>query len=82
MLYVLGILALAVVVVILLLHFMRARHAADARRATAAAKPAPPPPHEPVTKDEQDYLDSSHISGPLLPGGSDALDTWRNNKRK
>ena len=78
---VLGILALAVVVVVLLLRFMRAHHAAaDAHRAAAAKANAPP--HAPLTKEEHDYLDSSHIGGPIVPGGRDALETWQNNKRK
>jgi hypothetical protein len=73
---VLGILALAVAVVILLLRFMRARHAAhDRREATAKAE-------APLTKEEEDYLDSSHIGGPIVPGGRDALETWQHNKRK
>jgi hypothetical protein len=81
---VLALLALAVGVVILLLRFMRARHSADDRRAAEAARKAPA--QAPSTKDEYDYLDSSHISGPILPGRQDALDTradaWRDNKRK
>ena len=77
---VLGLLVLAVVVVVLLLRFMHARHAADARRAATARAEAPPP--APLTKDEQDFLDSSHIGGPIVPGGRDALETWRRNKRK
>jgi hypothetical protein len=77
---ILGILALAVVVVILLLRFMRARHVAhDRSEATAKAEA---PPHAPLTKEEHDYLDSSHIGGPIVPGGRDALETWQNNKRK
>ena len=78
---VLGILALAVVVVILLLRFMRARHAVDDRR-TARGREAEAPPHEPLSKDEQEFLDSSHISGPIVPGGRDALETWQTNRRK
>ena len=78
---VLGLLALAVVVVILLLRFMRGRHAAHDRRAAAAPEPEAPP-HAPLTKEEEDYLDSSHISGPIVPGGRDALETWQSNKRK
>lgn len=76
---ILGILALAVVVVIVLLRFMRARHVAADRKAAAAKADAPAPL---LSKEEQDYLDSSHI----LPGGRDALDTrakaWRDNHRK
>ena len=79
LLSVLGILALAIVVVIMLLRFMRARHRADDRR--AAAKRAAPA-HAPLTKEEEDYLDSSHISGPIVPGGRDALETWQGNKSK
>jgi len=83
MLPILGLLALAVVVVIVLLRFMRPGHSADARRvppATAnATPPAPAPP--PLSKEEQEYLDSSHI----LPAGRGPLDTraddWRNDKR-
>ena len=78
---ILGLLALAVVVVILLLRFMRARHGAHDRR-EAIAKPDAPPHEPPLTKEEQDYLDSSHISGPIVPGGRDALETWQGNKRK
>ena len=79
MLPILGILALAVAVVIVLLRFMRARHFAPGRRAAAAKADAPAAP---LTKEEQEYLDSSHI----LPSGRDALDTraeaWRDNQRK
>ena len=78
---VLGILALAVAVVILLLRFMHARHADDDGRAAGAAK-AEPPPQASLSKDEQDFLDSSHIGGPIVPGGRDALETWRTNRRK
>jgi hypothetical protein len=77
---VLGILALAVVVVILLLRFMRARHVAHDRRQAAAKAEVPVP--APLTKEEEDYLDSSHIGGPIVPGGRDALETWQSNKRK
>ena len=76
-----GLLALAVVVVILLLRFMRPRHPHAARAApssVADARPAPPT----LSKEDQEYLDSSHI----LPPGRDPLDTraddWRNDKRK
>ena len=81
LLSVLGILALAVVVVILLLRFMGARHAADARRAARAPEAEAPPPAS-LSKDEQELLDSSHISGPIVPDGRDALETWRTNRRK
>ena len=65
--------------VILLLRFMRPRRA-------AADRPVPPPAgseaHPTLTKEQQEYLDSSHI----LPPGHDALDTraeeWRKNQRK
>jgi hypothetical protein len=79
MLPLLAILALAVVVVIVLLRLMRARGVAATRRAAAAQAEAPAAP---LTKEEQEYLDSSHI----LPGGRDALDTrartWRDNQGK
>lgn len=79
---VLGILALAVVVVILLLRFMHARHAADARRA-ARAPEAEATPAASLSKDEQEFLDSSHIiDGRIAPGGRDALETWRTNRRQ
>jgi hypothetical protein len=78
---VLGILALAVAVVVLLLRFMRARHVAYDRRAASAAK-AEAPPHASLSKDEQELLDSSHIGGPIVPGGRDALETWQTNRRK
>ena len=77
---VLGLLALAVVVVILLLRFMRARHTADDHRAAATKEEARPRAR--LSKEEQEYLDSSHISGPIVPGGRDALETWQGNKRK
>jgi hypothetical protein len=74
-----AILVLAVLVVVFLLRFMGARHAAADRRRAAAKADAPSPP---LSKEEQDYLDSSHI----LPSGRDALDTraeaWRNDHRK
>jgi len=79
---VLGILALAVVIVILLLRVMRARHVADAGRVAAPRAEAEKPPHATLTNEEQEYLDSSHISGPIVPGGRDALETWQQNKRK
>ena len=76
---ILGILVLAVAVVIVLLRIMRARHAAADRRAAAVKADAPPAP---LSKEEQEYLDSSHI----LPAGRDALDTradaWRGKPRK
>ena len=76
---VLGLLALAVVVVILLLRFMRARHTAHDRLAEATEEA---PAHAKLSTEEQEYLDSSHISGPIVPGGRDALETWQGNKRK
>lgn len=84
---VIGLLVLAIVVTILLLRFMRSRHEANERRAEARvdATPSAPAPSK-LSKEEQEYLDSSHISGPMVQGGSDALDTraeaWRSNKRK
>ena len=79
---VLGLLALAVAIVILLLRYMRSRHAGTGRRQdTPNAGAVPPPAHAPLTKEEEEYLDSSHISGPVAPGG-DALETWRKNTRK
>lgn len=81
LLSVLGILALAVAVVVLLLRFMRARNAAYDRR-DVQAEPQASRAQAPLTKEEEDYLDSSHISGPIVPGGRDALETWRNNKRQ
>ena len=84
LLYVLGLLALAVVIVILLLRFMRARHPAEEIRASPKKSEtnAVAAPHATLRKDEQDYLDSSHIGGPIVPGGRDALETWRSNKKK
>ena len=82
LLAVLGILVLAVVVVILLLRFMHARHAADAQRAARAPEPEAAPAAS-LSKDEEEFLDSSHIiDGPIAPGGRDALETWRTNRRK
>ena len=78
---VLGLLALAVAVVILLLRFMHARHRAADRRAAEAPR-AEAPPLASLTKDEQELLDSSHIGAPIVPGGRDALETWRTNRRK
>ena len=80
MLPVLGLLLLAVVVVILLLRFMRARHHAYDRR--DAEREAEMPKAMPPTKEEEEYLDSSHIISPPVTGGRDALETWRSNKRK
>ena len=83
MLPIVGLLALAVVVVILLLRFMRPRHAPDVRRVPPAttANPVPPAPGA-LSKEDEEYLDSSHI----LPAGQGPLDTraddWRNDKRK
>lgn len=85
-----GLLVLAIVVTILLLRFMRSRHEANERRAEARVDATPSAPSAPATpklsKEEQEYLDSSHISGPSVQGGRDALDTradaWRSNKRK
>ena len=76
---VLGILALAVVLVIVLLRVMRTRHVEADR---GAAPPTVAAPDAAPTKEEQEYLDSSHISGPIVPGGRDALETWRGNRRK
>ena len=77
---VLGILVLAVVVVVVLLRFMRARRAPAERHAAHPKDEADAA--APLTKEQQEYLDSSHI----LPGGRDALgtraDAWRDNKRK
>jgi hypothetical protein len=82
MLPIVALLALAVVVVIVLLRVMKARHAAGDRQAAAPQADEPAAPVAPLTREEQEYLDSSHI----LPGGRDALDTradaWRDNKRK
>jgi len=78
---VVGLLVLAVVVVILLLRFMRTRRMADPPVAPSS-RPAPLPVTPSPSKEEQDYLDSSHI----LPPGQNPLDTraidWRNDKRK
>ena len=79
LLSILALLALAVVVVVLLLRIMRARHA-DADR--PVRPPAGSEAHPTLTKEQQEYLDSSHI----LPPGHDALDAraeeWRKNQRK
>ncbi|HTQ00641.1 MAG TPA: hypothetical protein VMN56_15060 [Casimicrobiaceae bacterium] len=61
--YVLALLAAAIVIVILLLRVMRSRQAAPSESvpgdsAARAAMPA----------EDEDYLDSSHIGGPILPG--------------
>jgi len=81
MLPVVGLLALAVIVVVLLLRFMRPRRTADAHVAPSP-RPDAPPVMPSVSKEEEDYLDSSHI----LPPGQNPLDTratdWRNDKRK
>ncbi len=81
---VVGLLVLAVVVVIVLLRVMRTRHDAHDRRLDDTPVDVPPPAVRPsgLTKEEQDYLDSSHITGPIVPGGRDALETWQSNKRK
>ncbi|MFO1305682.1 MAG: hypothetical protein U1F54_18290 [Burkholderiales bacterium] len=80
---VLGLLVLAAVVVAVLLRFMRARHRNDDPRLDDSTLHAPPPAAKPskLSKEEQEYLDSSHISGPIVPGGRDALETWQSNKR-
>ncbi|MFO1310876.1 MAG: hypothetical protein U1F41_02305 [Burkholderiales bacterium] len=80
---VVGLLVLAAVVVVVLLRAMRARHRNDDPRLDDATVHAPPPAARPsnLSKEEQDYLDSSHISGPIVPGARDALETWRSNKR-
>ena len=61
--YVLALLAAAAVIVILLLRFMRTRQAAPGEGAPgdAPARAVTPP-------EDEDYLDSSHIGGPILPG--------------
>ena len=46
----------AIIIVIVLLRIMRARH-----RRHAEAEQAP------LTVDEEEYLDSSHIGGPIAP---------------
>ena len=80
---VLGLLALAAVVVVVLLRLMRARHRNDDPRLDDSTVQSPPPAAKPskLSKEEQEYLDSSHISGPIVPGGRDALETWQSNKR-
>lgn len=62
---VLALLAAAVVIVILLLRVMHARQSRADR--PAASPVATPPPA--MSGEDQEYLDSSHISGPLGPGG-------------
>jgi hypothetical protein len=60
---VLAILVLALVTVVVLLRVMRARH-----RAGVQVIPAPQQPPPTRSQEEEEYLDSSHISGPILPG--------------
>lgn len=56
--------AAAAAVAILLLRFMRSRQG-------GTVKPPPGPGAPPLATglEEGDYLDSSHIGGPILPGG-------------
>jgi hypothetical protein len=61
--YVLALLAAAVVIVILLLRFMRRRQAAPRE-----GIPDDSPARQAAPPDDEDYLDSSHIGGPVLPG--------------
>lgn len=61
---VVGLLALAVAVVVGLLRLMRSRQAVHERRSDTVVDA--PPPHPPG--EAEDYLDSSHIGGPILPG--------------
>jgi len=61
--YVLALLAAAVVIVILLLRFMRARQATPDQ-----SVPGDNPARAVAPPDDEEYLDSSHIGGPILPG--------------
>ena len=74
---VLALLVLAVLVVIVLLRFMRSRHPAAAPADAVAPRPDVPP--APLSTDEQEYLDSSHISAPAVDVRD--ADAWR-SKRK
>ena len=61
--YVLALLAAAVVIVILLLRFMRTRQAAP-----GVSVPGENPARAAAPPGDEEYLDSSHIGGPILPG--------------
>jgi hypothetical protein len=61
---VLALLVVAAVVAFLLLRFMRSRHGGEVR-----PLPGPGPASAKADDEGAEYLDSSHIGGPILPGG-------------